>query len=38
MDQNICRVFTFFSNFLPAVQSEHNWNYCTFGTIEELML
>lgn len=34
MDQNICRVFTFFSNFLPAVQDEHKWDYCAFGTID----
>lgn len=34
MDQNICRVFTFFSNFLPAVEDNHCWEYCAFGTID----
>lgn len=34
MDQNICRVFTFFSNFLPAIKKDHDWEYCAFGTID----
>lgn len=31
---NICRVFTFYSNFLPARKEAHNWKYCAFGTID----
>ena len=34
MDKNICRVFTFYSNFLPAIMEEHSWEYCAFGTID----
>lgn len=34
MDKNICRVFTFYSNFLPAITEEHRWEYCAFGTID----
>lgn len=34
MDENICRVFTFYSNFLPACTESHNWDYCAFGTID----
>lgn len=33
-NKDVCRVFTFYSNFLPAITEEQYWKYCAFGAID----